>query len=266
MSAADPILYACDGNVARITINRPHVLNAMDSFAHLAFSEALDAAAGDPTVRVIVVAGAGERAFSVGRDLSEMAATQGLDPVSRAALDARWAATRRLTDRFDLFKPIIAAVRGYALGGGFEIAMACDIIVAADDASFALPEPKRGLVAFAGGMHRLPRQIPPRIALGHLLTGRGMSATRAYELGLVNEVVPSSKLDDAVSSWVADILACGPLSVQATKQCAMQGLGQSLGDAMAATYPIMETWRTSADAKEGPRAFAEKRKPHWTGA
>lgn len=263
--SGDPILYQADGGVARITLNRPHVLNAMDSFAHLAFSRALDDADADPSVRVVVVQASGDRAFSVGRDLAEMSAAQSLGADERLALDARWAATRRLTDRHDFRKPVVARVQGYALGGGFEIALACDIIVASDTASFALPEPKRGLVAFAGGMHRLPRQIPPRIAMGYLLTGRSMNAARAYELGLVNEVVPAAGLDAAVDAWIADILACAPLSVQATKESAMQGLGRPLPDAMTASFPVMDRWRASADAQEGPRAFAEKRKPVWTG-
>jgi enoyl-CoA hydratase/carnithine racemase len=265
MDDEEPILYRAEDGVARITINRPRVLNAMDSFAHLAFSQALDAASDDASVRVVVVAGAGDRAFSVGRDLGEMSDAQEMDQAGRAALDERWAKTRRLTDRHDFWKPIVASVQGYALGGGFEIAMACDLIIASDDAVFGLPEPKRGLVAFAGGMHRLPRQIPSRVAMGYLLTGRNIGAARAYELGLVNEVAPRADLATVVEGWVSDILACGPLSVQATKQCAMRGLGRPLDEATATTYLLFETWRTSSDAKEGPRAFAEKRKPVWTG-
>jgi enoyl-CoA hydratase/carnithine racemase len=254
-----PLHITIADGVARLTINRPERLNAMDSHAHLALSQALDACAADDAVRVLVLTGVGIRAFSVGRDLQELAGADDPD------VAARWKKVIRLTERFDYPKPIVARVRGYALGGGFEIAMACDIIVAADDASFGLPEPRRGLTPFAGGVHRLPRQIPLKVAMGHLLTGRPMAAARAYELGLVNQVVPADRLDDAVNAWVSDILACAPLSVRSIKQCVAEGLGRPLADAMAAKYPAEEIRLASRDSIEGPRAFAEKRAPHWSG-
>jgi enoyl-CoA hydratase/carnithine racemase len=254
-----PVLLDIADGVGRLTINRPERLNAMDSHAHLALSEALDTCAADPEVRVLVLTGAGDRAFSVGRDLRELAGDA--DP----AVADRWAKVRRLTDRHDFPKPIIAQVRGMALGGGFEIAMACDIIVAAEDATFALPEPRRGLIPFAGGVHRLPRQLPLKVAMGLLLTGRTMDAGRAYTLGLVNEVVPVSGLDAAVSTWVADILSCAPLSIRAIKQCVVDGLSLPLEQAMIAIYPAEEARKASSDSLEGPRAFAEKRAPIWAG-
>ncbi len=264
--SAPPVRLDRDGPVAWITIDRPGALNAMDSHAHLALSDILDRVEADDALRVVVLTGAGDRAFSVGRDLTELAREPAMDPAERAALQGRWRRIRRLTDRHGFAKPIVARVNGYALGGGFELALACDIVVAADHATFALPEPKRGLIAFAGGVHRLPRQIPLKIAMGHLLTGRPMTAARAAQLGLVNEVVPSAALDAAVAGWVADLLACAPLSVQATKQCVLEGLGRPLADAMNAAYPLEERRKASSDACEGPRAFAEKRKPAWTGA
>ena len=245
--------------VARLTINRPERLNAMDSHAHLALSDALDACASDPGVRVLVLTGAGTRAFSVGRDLHELAIA------NDAAVEDRWRRTTRLTDRVDYPKPIIARVHGHAIGGGFEIAMACDIIVASEDANFALPEPKRGLIPFAGGVHRLPRQIPLKVATGHLLTGRPISAQRAYALGLVNEVAPVEALDAAVDAWVADILACAPLAIRSIKQCVALGQGRPLAEAMAATFPAEQVRKASRDSIEGPRAFAEKRPPIWSG-
>ena len=256
---AELVLVESAGGVATITINRPERMNAMDSHAHLALSEALDRIAGDDAVRVVVLTGAGDKAFCAGRDLKELAA--GADP----QVDARWRRITRLTDRFDYPKPVIARVAGVALGGGFELALACDIIVAADSASFALPEPKRGLIPFAGGVHRLPRQLPLKTAMGYLLTGRSMSAARAQELGLVNEVVPLDRLDAAVAAWAADILACAPLAIRSIKQAAMTGLGHSLADAMGATYEAEERRKASRDSIEGPRAFAEKRPPRWTG-
>ena len=254
-----PLLVDIADGVARLTINRPDRLNAMDSHAHLALSRALDACAVDPAVRVIVLTGAGARAFSVGRDLHEMADAD--DP----AIADRWQHVTRLTDRFDYPKPIIARVRGHALGGGFEIAMACDIIVASEDAGFGLPEPRRGLIPFAGGVHRLPRQIPLKVAMGHLLTGRSMSAARAYALGLVNELVPAESLDAAVDAWVADIIACAPLAIRSIKQSVASGMGHPLAEAMAATNPAEEIRKASRDSIEGPRAFAEKRPPIWSG-
>jgi enoyl-CoA hydratase/carnithine racemase len=152
-----------------------------------------------------------------------------------------------------------------ALGGGFELALACDLIVAADHAQFALPEPRRGLIAMAGGVHRLPRQLPLKTAMGMLLTGRPLLADEALRHGLVNQVVPLAALDAAVAAWVADILACAPLSVQATKQCALDGLGRPLADALRAIYPLEERRRASADSAEGPRAFAARRVPVWQG-
>ena len=254
-----PLLVDIAGGVARLTINRPERLNAMDSHAHLALSDALDACASDPAVRVLVLTGAGTRAFSVGRDLHELAVQ------NDAAIEDRWRRTTRLTDRFDYPKPIIARVRGHALGGGFEIAMACDIIVASQDASFALPEPKRGLIPFAGGVHRLPRQIPLKVAMGHLLTGRPMSAQRAYALGLINEVAAAEALDAVIDAWVADILACAPLSIRSIKQSVALGLGRPLAEAMTATVPAEQARKASRDSIEGPRAFAEKRPPMWSG-
>ncbi|HEX7784432.1 MAG TPA: enoyl-CoA hydratase-related protein [Sphingobium sp.] len=258
-----PILLTRDGEIATLTINRPERMNAMDSHAHLALSDALDALALDRSVRVIILTGAGQRAFSAGRDLKEVASD--CSEEERQAIDARWAKTTRLTDRFDYPKPIIAKVKGMALGGGFELALACDIIIASDDALFGLPEARRGLIPFAGGVHRLPRQLPLKTAMGYLLTGRTMSAERAFALGLVNEVAPAASLDAAVMAWAQDILACAPLSISAIKQSVAQGLGLPLRDAMQASYPAEDIRRSSQDSIEGPLAFAEKRPPRWTG-
>ena len=256
---ADPVILDVTGAVATLTINRPERMNAMDSHAHLVLSEALDRVAANDAVRVVVLTGAGDRAFSAGRDLKELA--DGDDP----EITARWAKVTRLTDRFDYPKPIVAQVNGLAFGGGFELVLACDIVIAADTASFALPEPRRGLIPFAGGVHRLPRQLPLKTAMGYLLTGRGMSAARAYELGLVNEVVAAERLDDTVAAWIADILSCAPLAIAAIRESVGAGLGLPLRQAMATVYPAEERRRASRDSLEGPRAFAEKRAPRWTG-
>jgi enoyl-CoA hydratase/carnithine racemase len=265
MATESPILYEKVGHVARLSINRPHVLNAMDTSAHEAFSAHLDHCEADSDIRVVVVTGVGDRAFSVGRDLKAMAAENEMSAAEKMELSHRWRNLRRLTDRHDFTKPVIARVNGLALGGGFEIALACDIIIATDASCFGLPEAKRGLIPFAGGVHRLPRQIPLKIAMGHLITGRTMTSERAYSLGLINAVVPFNQLDEEVNTWVADVLACAPLAVRAIKQCVAQGLGGGLEAAMAAEYSLEILRRDSADSVEGPRAFAEKRAPAWTG-
>jgi enoyl-CoA hydratase/carnithine racemase len=252
-------------HVARITIDRPERMNAFDDDTHVAFSAAIDRVEQDDDVWVAVITGAGERAFSAGRDLKFTATMSRATPEEQAASAAKLAPVTRLQDRFDIVKPLIARVNGFALGGGLELALACDIIVAADHAELGLPEPRRGLIAGAMGVHRLPRQMPYHVAMGHLLTGRHLSAARAYELGLVNEVVPYAELDGAVDAWTTDILACSPLAVRATKQSALDALHLSLREANRHVARWEATRRSSNDAKEGPRAFAEKRPPRWTG-
>ncbi|MEM9564667.1 MAG: enoyl-CoA hydratase-related protein [Actinomycetota bacterium] len=259
------IRFDVDGHVARITIDRPERMNAFDDLTHVAFSEAIDRFQADDDLWVAVLTGAGERSFCAGRDLKWTASMADASPEERAASAERMAGVTRLQDRFDLVKPLIARINGVALGGGLELALACDIIVVADHVELGLPEPRRGLIAGAMGVHRLPRQIPHHLAMGYLLSGRHLSATRAYEIGLVNEVVPMAELDTAVDAWVADILACSPVAVRATKQSALEAMHLSLAEANRHVAPWEVRRRTSADAVEGPRAFAERRAPEWTG-
>lgn len=252
-------------HVLTIRINRPQVRNALDPETYYELSCALDEFEADDDIWLGVLTGTGAEAFSAGRDLKQLAAAAQATPEERSAEAELWSKTTRLTDRFGLAKPLIAKLNGSAYGGGFELALACDIIVAADHVEFGLPEPRRGLIATAGGVHRLPRQLPLKTAMGLMLTGRSLTASRAFELGLVNEVVPASELDAATDRWIADILRCAPLAVRATKQCAMQGLGASLAEAMTRSYEWEERRLASEDSKEGPRAFAEKRPPRWIG-
>jgi len=252
-------LYEKKDHIATITINRPEVMNSVHPPATAELSGIWDDAIADDNIWVVILTGAGERAFSAGNDL-KYTASKGMPtgPAPKGGFGG-------LTDRTDIDKPLIAAVNGFALGGGFEMALACDIIVAADHARLGLPEPKVGLAAAAGGVHRLPRQLPLKIAMGYLLTGKHMTAQEALGLGIVNEVVPLKDLMATAHRWASEILECAPLSVRATKQCAMQGLGLPLDQALAGSYPALKQMFHSEDVKEGPLAFAEKRKPNWKG-
>lgn len=257
--------YEKRGHVAYLTITRPQVMNSLHPAASRELAGAWDDFAADDNAWVAVFTGEGDRAFSAGNDLKNTAEMSRLPREQRPDQSMPASGFGGITSRFDLFKPVIARVNGFALGGGLEMALACDIIVAADHAELGLPEPRRGLIAGALGVHRLPRALPLKAAMGHLLTGRHMTAQRGYELGLVNEVVPLSGLDAAVEAWVADIIRCAPLSVRATKEASMRGLELSLQEAAGTRYEWEMRRRASEDAIEGPRAFAEKRTPNWTG-
>lgn len=249
-----------NGRLTIVTLNRPEVMNALHAEANAELAGVFDAFAADPEQWVAIVTGAGERAFSAGNDLKATAerGRTGLPPTGFGGL----------THRFDLDKPVIAAVNGLAMGGGFEIALACDVIVAAQTATFALPEPKVGLAALAGGLHRLPREIGTKRAMGMILTGRRVSAEEGLALGFVNEVTSPADLMAVARLWADQILELSPMSVRASKQAVYRGLGEaSLSAALAAqsAYPAVAAMFGSEDIREGPRAFAEKRPPRWTG-
>ena len=256
------VKYEKKERIAYVTINRPERMNALHAAAHHELAEVFCDFRDDPEVWVAIITGAGDKAFSAGNDLKHQAegAAVGrpLEPLPPGGFAG-------ITDRFDCPKPIIAAVNGYALGGGFETALACDIIIAADHASFGLPEPTVGLVAGGGGMHRLPRQIPLKIAMGMLLTGRPITAQEAYRIGIANEVVPLSELMTTAEQWAADIFRCAPLSVRASKEAAMKGLDMPLDEALHASFPMAGQMNGSEDFIEGPLAFSQKRPPVWKG-
>ena len=248
-----------DGRVFVVTIDRPEVMNALHPPANQELGRVFDEFAADPDLWVAIITGAGDRAFSAGNDLKFTAQSDGNLPMAEKGFGG-------LTSRFDNPKPVIAAVNGVAMGGGFEIALACDLIIASEKATFALPEPRVGLAALAGGVHRLPRMIPLKHAMGMMLTGRRVSAQEGYELGFVNEVVAADDLMPAARRWADQILECAPISVRASKQSALEGLDKpTLEEAMNGRYDQVHTLIKSDDFKEGPRAFAEKRPPQWKG-
>ena len=247
-----------DGQLLVVTICRPERMNALHPAASQELSDVFDEFEADAELWVAIVTGAGDRAFCAGNDLKYHAETGHL-----AASEKGFGG---LTSRFGCVKPLIAAVNGIAMGGGFEIALACDLIIASERASFALSEPRVGIAALAGGLHRLPRQIGLKQAMGMLLTGRSVDAQEAHRLGLVNEVVSHAELLPAARRWAAQILACAPLSVRASKQAAMRGLeAAGLEAAIGGRYEQIGLMLGSEDLMEGARAFAQKRKPAWKG-
>lgn len=249
-----------EGPLTIVTIDRPDRLNALHTAAHNKLAEVFDNFAADPDQWVAIVTGAG-RAFCAGNDLRYQA--------EGGSLDRPRSGFGGLTSRFDLNKPVIAAVNGAAMGGGFEIALSCDIVVAAADAVFAMPEPRVGLAALASGLHRLPRTIGWQRAMGIILTGRKVTADEGLDLGFVNSVVPPDALLAEARRWAELILECSPLAIRAAKEIARDGLASPSLDAAIAGQRDGEALRamlTSADYGEGPRAFAEKRLPRWRGA
>jgi crotonobetainyl-CoA hydratase len=247
-------------HVARVTIDRPEVLNALDVDAEAALEGIWQRLEADRDVRAVVLTGAGDRGFCVGSDMKN---------VGRSGLEY-WAHGRQngfggIALRTTLDVPVIARVNGHALGGGFEMVLGCDIVIAAQEVTFGLPEPRVGRLPLEGGIVLLPRQIPFRQAMGMLLTGRRISAAQALEWGLVNEVVPRVDLDVAVDRWLADILACAPLSLRAIKQTVRRTAQLAAAEAQALRLPALIECLQSADGDEGVRAFQEKRAPRWTG-
>ncbi len=246
------------GHVFTLTMNRPEVMNALHPAASFEMADAIDKFNDDPELWIGILTGAGDRAFSAGNDLKATASGEGQSGFPDTGFGG-------ITHRFDCNKPIIAAVNGVALGGGFEIALAADIIVASDTAVFGLPEPKVGLAALAGGMHRLPRLIGVKNAMALLLTGKHIDAREAHRLGIVQEITKPEDLQARAKAWAEEISECSPLSVRATKAAALGGLDRPLEEALGMNFREVADLFSSEDFREGPRAFAEKRKPQWKG-
>jgi len=259
MSEFDYCNVERDGHVITITLNRPEVLNALHPPAHRELARVFDDYSNDPELRVAIVTGAGSRAFCVGTDLKALAATGDHEKPQTGFAG--------ITHRFDLWKPVIAAVNGLCLGGGVEILAACDLAIAADHAEFGLSEPRVGLAALGGGaLQRLARDLPLKEAMWLVLRAQRISATEAQRIGLVNKVVPGMELMASARALAEELLECAPLSLQASKQVMLQSLDErDFERAMTRRYEAAERMLASEDAVEGPRAFAAKRKPDWKG-
>jgi acetyl-CoA C-acetyltransferase len=253
-----------EGRITLITLCRPEAMNALHPRANEELAEVFDDFQADPEQWVAIMTGAGEKAFSAGNDLKYTA--EAMARGDSLAMPATGFAG--LTARWNLTKPVIAAVNGIAMGGGFEIALACDLVIAAEEALFALPEPKVGLAALEGGLHRLPRQIGLKRAMGLILTGRRVSAREGLELGFVNEVTSQAQLLARARHWAQEILACSPMAIRASKEVVLKGLDEvSLRAALEGQLksPALRALARSDDVREGPAAFVQRRAPDWKG-
>ena len=251
----DAVLTETDNGILTVTINRPEAKNAVNRAVAEGIAAAMDKLDSNGELRVGILTGAGGT-FCSGMDLKaflkgEQSAIKGRGFGGLVESPPK--------------KPLIAALQGYVLAGGLELSLACDIAVCSDSAQFGIPETKRGLVAGAGGVVKLPRLIPRRIALEMALTGDPIGAQRAYELGLVNRVVPDGDVLNEAKKLAEIIAANGPLAVMASKQCIVESEGWPQERLFKNQRPIIEPVFLSEDAKEGPRAFAEKRAPVWQG-
>lgn len=255
------VRFEIEGHVARVTIDRPERMNAVDAATEAELEGVWTKIEADPEIRCVVLTGTGDRAFSAGADLKSGSGASGLEYWARGNANGFGG----IAMRESLTVPVIARVNGLALGGGMEMVLGCDIVIASDTARFGLPEAKVGRLPLEGGMVALQRLIPRNIAAGLMMTGRMMPAAEAAAYGLVNAVVTADRLDAEVDSWVADILASAPLSLRAIKTTIRQTGHLSAREARDLRTPALIAALVSEDSDEGVLAFREKRPPVWRG-
>jgi enoyl-CoA hydratase/carnithine racemase len=255
------LICRTEGHLAYITINRPERRNAIDPATSHEMKAAFEDFKADDNAWVAILTGAGEQAFSAGADLVAMsqAMSGGGDGVP---MNVPFGG---ITRQFECWKPIIAAINGYCLAGGLEVALSCDIRIAAEHAEFGLPEPKRAIIPGAGGTQRLPRAVPLAFAMELLLTGDRFDAATALRFGLVSRVVPAADLMPTAEAIAGKILENGPLAVRAVKEVAMRGLDMTLQEGLLLEAQKSGPIFSTEDAREGPLAFAQKRKPVYKG-
>ena len=255
------ILYEKRGRVAYITINRPEARNAVDPETMQELSDAWIDFRDDDNLWIGVLTGAGNQSFSAGADLKTLIPRlTGAIPGGGQQIQGGFGG---ITRGFDCWKPMIAAVNGHCFAGGFEMMLACDLRIASENAVFGLTEVSWGIIPAAGGTQRLPRAIPLAKAMELILTARRISAQEAFDIGLINKVVPQAELMNEVERWIATLLERGPLALRAAKQAILQGLYMSLEDGMNLEQRLMSGLLKTEDAREGPLAFAQKRKPEF---
>ena len=254
------VIFDVADHVARVTIDRPERMNAIDSATHAKLAAIWDEIETTPDIRCVVLTGAGEKAFCAGADLKDDTGMTGVEYWRQFGANFNSLAMRKT-----MKTPVIARVNGLALGGGLEMVMGCDIVIAADTARFALPEAKVGRVPLDGGMIMLQRLIPRNIAVGMMMTGRMVPAEDRARYGLVNAVVPMERLDDEVDAWVEDMLASAPLSLRAIKALVRETGHLPMREAYLRETPELMAALQSEDADEGVAAFREKRAPVWKG-
>jgi E-phenylitaconyl-CoA hydratase len=258
----EAVLYEVRDRIAYITLNRPEAMNALNSAVRQGLNEAWRRFRDDPDAWVAIVTGAGDRAFSAGADLKEMSATREAEAAGEQSMANIPAGPG---GELVTWKPIIAAINGYCLAGGLELALRCDIRIAAEHARFGLTEVTRGIIPGGGGTQRLPRTIPVSLAMELIFTGKHITAEEAFRMGLVNRVVPAAELMPAAEEMARQINANAPLAVRATKEAILRGLEMSLDDGLRLEALISRTVRLTEDSREGPKAFAEKRPARFQG-
>jgi enoyl-CoA hydratase/carnithine racemase len=252
------IEFEVRGHIAEVRLNRPAVLNAINIEMDLALAQAWARIDADPEIRVALLTSAGDRAFCAGADLSD-------PPTGAGGLSFGGGLTGIGGRLVALRKPLVAVVHGHVLGLGFELAMCADIIVAADNARFQLPEARAGFIDHCGVVHRAIRQLPHHVAMAMIVASEPLDAARACQFGLVNEVVPFGALSEAAERWAQKLLACSPLASQAAKQAAHSGLEAGLEWALWSRYPLIDAFAQTRDCKEASLAWQQRRPPVWEG-